>query len=146
MGGTDSFLAGKRWPHRFSVDSRKLNAIIVKRSYPIPHTDKCIDSSGNAAIFSVFGANSRYWQIEPEKLTKTKRFSCAKMAWVDPQQRLSDWETLLGRFNERRTSFGPPSSANQPLPICKTFPSLSIRAPSTWEMSDLCWLFNSTLT
>ncbi len=48
---------------RFCVDYRKLNAITVRDTYPIPHMDECIDSLGSAKMFSTFDCNSGYCQI-----------------------------------------------------------------------------------
>lgn len=49
---------------RFSVEYRKLNTVNVRDSYPIPRMDECIDSLGQATIFTTLDANSGYWQIE----------------------------------------------------------------------------------
>ena len=35
----------------------------VRDAYPIPRTDECIDSLGDAVIFSTLEYNSGYWQI-----------------------------------------------------------------------------------
>jgi hypothetical protein len=58
---------------RFCVDHRKLNAITVRDSYPLPRMDECIDSLGDAKIFSTLDCNSGYWQIpvRPEDREKT---------------------------------------------------------------------------
>ncbi len=48
---------------RFCVDYRKLNAITVRDTYPIPRMDECIDSLGSAKIFSTLDCNSGFWQI-----------------------------------------------------------------------------------
>ncbi len=48
---------------RFCVDYRKLNAITISDTYPIPCMDECIDSLGSAKIFSTLDCNSGYWQI-----------------------------------------------------------------------------------
>ena len=48
---------------RFCVDNRKLNALTVKESYPLPLIDECLDTLGDAAIFSTLDCNSGYWQI-----------------------------------------------------------------------------------
>ena len=48
---------------RFCVDYRKLNAVTVRDSYPIPRMDECIDSLGDATVFTTLDANSGYWQI-----------------------------------------------------------------------------------
>ena len=49
---------------RFCVDYRRLNAVTLRDSYPIPRMDECIDSLGDAKIFSTLDCNSGYWQIE----------------------------------------------------------------------------------
>ena len=57
---------------RFCVDYRKLNALTVRDSYPIPRMDECIDSLGDAEIFTSLDANSGYWQIEMDAATKDR--------------------------------------------------------------------------
>ena len=37
---------------RFCVDYRKLNALTIKDSYPLPRMDECLDSLGDATMFS----------------------------------------------------------------------------------------------
>jgi transposase InsO family protein len=58
---------------RFCVDYRRLNALTMKDSYPLPRMDECIDSLGDATIFSTLDCNSGYWQIpvHPEDRDKT---------------------------------------------------------------------------
>jgi len=62
---------------RFCVDYRKLNAITVRDTYPLPRMDECIDSLGDATLFSTLDCNSGYWQIpvSPEDIEKTT-FTC----------------------------------------------------------------------
>ncbi|CAN8073109.1 unnamed protein product [Agarophyton chilense] len=48
---------------RFCVDYRKLNAVTKRDSYPIPRMDDCLDSLGEAVVFTTLDANSGYWQI-----------------------------------------------------------------------------------
>jgi hypothetical protein len=60
---------------RFAV----LNAITVPDSYPLPRMDECIDSLGEAVIFTTLDCNSGYWQIpvhpaDREKTTFTSHF------------------------------------------------------------------------
>lgn len=57
---------------RFCVDDRKLNAVTVGDSYPLHRMDWCIDSPGEATIFSTLDANSGYWQIKIEKKEREK--------------------------------------------------------------------------
>ena len=45
---------------RFCVDYRRLNAITVRDSYPLPRMDECIDSLGDANIFTTLVCNSVY--------------------------------------------------------------------------------------
>jgi Reverse transcriptase (RNA-dependent DNA polymerase) len=48
---------------RFCIDYRRLNALMVRASYPLPRMEECIDSLGDATIFSTLDCNSGYWQI-----------------------------------------------------------------------------------
>jgi Reverse transcriptase (RNA-dependent DNA polymerase) len=52
---------------------RRLNAVTVRGSYPLPRMDECIDSLEDASVFSTIYCNSGYWQIpvraEEEKKT-----------------------------------------------------------------------------
>jgi len=48
---------------RFCVDYRRLNDITVSDTYPLPRMDDCIDSLGDANVFSTLDCNSGYWQI-----------------------------------------------------------------------------------
>jgi Reverse transcriptase (RNA-dependent DNA polymerase) len=57
---------------RFCVDYRKLNALTVKDSYPLPRMDECLDSLGDATIFSTLDCNSGYWQIAMREEDKNK--------------------------------------------------------------------------
>lgn len=62
---------------RFCVDYRKLNALTVKDTYPLPRMDECLDSLGEATVFSTLDCNSGYWQIPiaPDDQDKTT-FTC----------------------------------------------------------------------
>ena len=57
---------------RFCVDYRKLNAVTIRDSYPIPRMDECIDSLGEATIFTTLDCNSCYWQIPVAEADKEK--------------------------------------------------------------------------
>ena len=58
---------------QFCVDYRRLNAKTAADSYPLHQMDGCIDSLGDAAIFTKLECNSGYWQIPvaPEDRDKT---------------------------------------------------------------------------
>jgi hypothetical protein len=58
---------------RFCVDYRKLNAVTTRDTYPLPRMDECIESLGDAQIFTTLDCNSGYWKIPvvPEDVEKT---------------------------------------------------------------------------
>jgi Reverse transcriptase (RNA-dependent DNA polymerase) len=68
---------------RFCVDYRRLNSITVRDSYPLPRMDECIESLGDAKIFTTLDCNSGYWQIpvRPEDREKTTFTSHEGLYW-----------------------------------------------------------------
>ena len=58
---------------RFCIDYRRLNTKTAADAYPLPRMDDCLDSLGDAAIFTTLYCNSGYWQIPvaPEDGDKT---------------------------------------------------------------------------
>ena len=42
---------------RFCIDYRRLNALTIRDSYPLPRMDECIDSLGDAQVFSTLDCN-----------------------------------------------------------------------------------------
>ena len=66
------FVPKKDGKLRFCVDYRKLNEMTVKDSYPLPRMEDCIDSLGDAVIFSTLDANSGYWQMKIRKEDRSK--------------------------------------------------------------------------
>jgi RNase H-like domain found in reverse transcriptase/Reverse transcriptase (RNA-dependent DNA polymerase) len=68
---------------RFCVDYRRLNAVTVRDLYPLPCMDECIDSLGEAKIFTTLDCNSGYWQIpaRPEDREKTTFTSHEGLCW-----------------------------------------------------------------
>jgi Reverse transcriptase (RNA-dependent DNA polymerase) len=63
---------------RFCIYYRRLNAVTVRDSYPLPRMAECIDSLGDASVFSTLDCNSGYWQIpvraeDKEKTTFTSQ-------------------------------------------------------------------------
>jgi hypothetical protein len=57
---------------RFCVDYRRLNAITVPETYPLPRMDECIDSLGEAVVFTTLDYNSGYWQIPVDPADREK--------------------------------------------------------------------------
>jgi hypothetical protein len=43
---------------RFCVDYRRLNMITVPDTYPLPRMDECLDSLGDATVFTTLDCNS----------------------------------------------------------------------------------------
>jgi len=66
----------------FRIDYRKLNVMTIKDAYPILRMDECIESLGDARVFSTLDCNAGYWQIpvaeEDKHLTA---FTCHSGAW-----------------------------------------------------------------
>jgi len=60
---------------RFCIDYRKLNLMTVKDAYPFPRMDECIDSLGDARVFSTLDFNAGYWQIPVAEEENTLRRS-----------------------------------------------------------------------
>lgn len=65
-------LASKDGTLRLCLDYRKLNALTKCDSHSIPRNEKCIDSLGDATVFSTLDANSGYWQVEIEESDRDK--------------------------------------------------------------------------
>ena len=62
---------------RFCIDYRKVNALTVKDTYPLPRMDEFLDSLGDATIFSTLDCNSGYWQIPMAEDNRDKTtFTC----------------------------------------------------------------------
>ncbi len=57
---------------RFCVDYRKLNTLTVRDSYPLPRMDECIDSLGEATVFTTLDAYAGYWQLPIKKEDRHK--------------------------------------------------------------------------
>jgi Reverse transcriptase (RNA-dependent DNA polymerase) len=58
---------------QFCVEYRRLNALTIRDSYPLPRMDECIDSLGDACVFTTLDCNSGYWQmpVAPDDMDNT---------------------------------------------------------------------------
>eukprot|EP00171_Calliarthron_tuberculosum_P021901 IDg21901t1 len=75
---------------RFCIDYRRLNALTVKDTYPLPRMDDCLDSLGTASHFTTLDCNSGYWKV---KLAEGDRDKTA-------------FTSHAGTFQFKRMSFG----------------------------------------
>jgi len=67
---------------RFCIVYRKLNLMPVRSAYPIPRMDECIDSLGDARVFSTLDCDAGYRQIKvTEEDKKNTAFKCHSDAW-----------------------------------------------------------------
>lgn len=57
---------------RFWIDYRKLNAVAIHDSYPLPRMDDCIDSFGDAQVYWTLSAIRGYWKIEVDPSDRRK--------------------------------------------------------------------------
>ena len=48
---------------RFCVDYRRLNNITKKDAYPLPRMEDCLDSLGDAKVFTSLDCTAGYWQV-----------------------------------------------------------------------------------
>ncbi|KMQ86489.1 krab-a domain-containing protein [Lasius niger] len=67
---------------RFCIDYRRLNAITVKDSYPLPRIDDILDQLSGNSWFSTLDLKSGYWQVKVRPSDKEKTaFSIGKGLW-----------------------------------------------------------------
>ena len=72
---------------RFCVDFRRLNALNIPDTYPLPRMEDCIDSLGEVRLFTTLDALWGYWQVpiaesDRDKTTFTSymgTFRCKRM-------------------------------------------------------------------
>ena len=56
---------------RFCIDFRRLNALTVKDSHPLPLICETFESLAGAAHYSTFDLNSGFWQVPMDEESKT---------------------------------------------------------------------------
>ena len=57
---------------RWCIDYRKVNAVTVKDSFPLPKIEECLDTLAGNSWFSTLDMNSGYWQIEIDEKDRHK--------------------------------------------------------------------------
>ena len=55
---------------RFCIDFRRLNALTIKDSHPLPHICETLESLARAAHYSTFDLNSGFWQVPMDEESK----------------------------------------------------------------------------
>lgn len=84
---------------RFCVDSRKLNSVTVRDSYPLPRIQDILDNLRGAKYMTSLDFRSAFWQIPLHD-----KDSCEKTAFIVPQR---------GLFEFVRMPFGLTNAASE---------------------------------
>lgn len=84
---------------RFCVDSRKLNSVTIRDSYPLPRIQDILDNLRGARYITSLDFRSAFWQIP-----LADRESCEKTAFIVPQR---------GLFEFVRMPFGLTNAASE---------------------------------
>ena len=75
---------------RFCVDFRRLNALTIPDTYPLPQMEDCIDSLGEARLFTTLDALWGYWQVPIAERDREK----------------TTFTSHMGTFRYKRMNFG----------------------------------------
>jgi len=70
---------------RFCVDYRRLNNITKKDAYPLPRIEDCLDSLGDAKLFTSLDCTAGYWQVPLRKADQEKtafKTHCGIYHWL----------------------------------------------------------------
>jgi hypothetical protein len=73
---------------RFCLDSRKLNSVTIRDSYPLPHIQSILQTLNGAKFISSIDLSKAFWQIPLEETSKEKT------AFVVPQRGLYQFKVL----------------------------------------------------
>ena len=71
---------------RMVIDYRRINAVTVKDSYPLPRIDDSLDCLGKSKIFSSLDLVSGYWQIEMDKEARERAAFVTRGGLWEPQR------------------------------------------------------------
>ena len=130
---------------RFITDFRKVNAVTIQDSYPLPRMEDCVDNLGTAKYVSKLDLLKGYWQVP-----LTDRAS--KIAPVTPDHFLQYTVMAFGMCNAPATFQRLVNTVLVGLPNCNAYLDDLIIYTSTWEehMQVLeqvfSWLAQATLT
>lgn len=73
---------------RFCLDSRKINNLTIRDSYPLPYISRILDKLGGARYISSIDLSKAFWQIALDK------DSCEKTAFVVPGRGLFEFTRM----------------------------------------------------
>ena len=123
---------------RFCTDFRKVNAVTVPDSYPLPRMEDCIDNIGSARFVSKLDLLKGYWQVP-----LTARASTIS-AFVTPDDFLQYNVLAFGMRNAPATFQRLVNTVLAGVPYCNAYLDDLVVYTSTWEehMSSLKMVFD----
>jgi len=78
-------VARKNGKARFCVDYRRINNITKKDAYLLPRMEDCLDSLGDAILFTSLDCKAGYWQVSLRKAEQEKtafKKHCGTYHWL----------------------------------------------------------------
>lgn len=112
---------------RFITDYKKVNAVTVPDSYPLPRIEDCIDNLGTAKFVSKLDLLEGYWQVP-----LTERASLIS-AFATPDNFLQYTVMAFGMCNAPATFQRLVNSVLSGLPNCNAYLDDLILYTATWE-------------
>lgn len=112
---------------RFITDYRKVNAVTVPDSYPLPRMEDCVDNLGTAKFVSKLDLLKGYWQVP-----LTERAALIS-AFVTPDYFLQYTVMPFGMCNAPATFQRLVNSVLSGLPNCNAYLDDLIVYSTTWE-------------
>ena len=85
---------------RFCVDYRRLKNITKKDAYPLPRLEDCLDSLGDAQVFTSLDCTAGYWQVPLRKEDQEKTAftaHCGTYHWLSMPFGLTNAPATLQR-------------------------------------------------
>lgn len=112
---------------RFCTDFRKVNAVTVPDSYPLPRIEDCIDNIGSARFVSKLDLLKGYWQVP-----LTPRASIIS-AFVTPDDFLQYTVLAFGMRNAPATFQRLVNTVLSDVPNCNAYLDDLVVYTNTWE-------------
>lgn len=112
---------------RFITDFRKVNAVTVPDSYPLPRMEDCVDNLGTATFVSKLDLLKGYWQVPLTEHASTIS------AFVTPDHFLQYTVMAFGMCNAPATFQRLVDTVLAGVPACNAYLDDLIVYSSTWE-------------